>query len=55
MKSCFDGFLTPECHGCDFWEDGSNKSIGCSYPGPIDHCEAFKKEWEASQNLEERQ
>lgn len=29
---------------CPFWKDGTtNEGIGCAYPGPIDHCKAFKK------------
>lgn len=45
MRSCLDGYLTPECADCPFWCDGSSKSkgIGCGVPFPIDRCEAFKK------------
>ena len=44
MKNCFDGYLTNACKSCPFWKDGTtNEGIGCAYPGPIDHCEAFKK------------
>lgn len=45
MKSCFDGYLTPECANCPFWCNGEDrtKGIGCNIPFPIDHCEAFNK------------
>lgn len=45
MKSCFDGYLTPECAECSFWCNGEDltKGIGCNVPFPIDHCEAFNK------------
>jgi len=47
-RNVFEGYLTPECPTCDCWLDGSDisKGIGCSYPGPIDHCEAFHAQYE---------
>ena len=55
MKNCLDGYLTPECANCPFWCDGSDKSkgIGCNVPFPIDHCDAFRKEYEKEQNNSE--
>ena len=46
-KSCFDGYLTSECHECEYWEDGSDpekRMIGCACPFPIMHCDAFARE-----------
>lgn len=45
MKSCLEGYLTPECANCPFWCNGEDmtKGIGCNGPFPIDHCEAFNK------------
>ena len=52
MKSCLEGYLTPECANCSFWCNGSDpsKGIGCGVPFPIDHCEAFKKAFEEEEN-----
>lgn len=54
MKSCLDGYLTPECANCSFWCNGSDlsKGIGCSVPFPIDHCEAFKKMTESEEEVD---
>ena len=57
MRNCFEGYLTENCAGCPFWKDGSDGSIGCSYPGLIDHCEAFakamKEEWRLNEQNRE--
>lgn len=55
MKNAFEGYLTPECAKCDFWKDGSNmkEGLGCAYPGPIDHCESFRKAREEEEKEEE--
>lgn len=55
-RNCFDGYLAPECANCEFWRDGSEDSIGCEYPGPIDNCKHFSKvyweEWIAEHEEE---
>ena len=42
-KSCFDGYLTPECAKCPDWHDGTGDSIGCATTQPIMLCPYFKK------------
>lgn len=46
-RSCFDGYLTPECFNCPDWKDGSDgKSFGCGCSFPIMLCPHFKKVYE---------
>jgi hypothetical protein len=50
-RNVFEGYLTVECPTCECWKDGSNmkEGLGCAYPGPIDHCQAFRKQFETDQ------
>lgn len=44
-RSCFYGYLTPECANCEDWRDGSNMKdgIGCACHFPIMQCPHFAK------------
>ena len=54
-RNVLEGFLTEQCEKCEFWQDGSNDTLGCGYPGPIDNCDAFKKMFEANEKEENHQ
>ena len=54
-RSCFDGYLTPECANCPDWMDGTPNengewSIGCGSRWPLDMCPAFRKMSEEEKN-----
>lgn len=51
MLNCFEGYLTDACANCDCWKDGSDGSLGCAYPGPIDNCEAFAEAYKKAEEL----
>lgn len=51
MLNCFEGYLTDACKKCDFWKDGSDGSLGCACPGPIDHCEAFVEAYKKAEEF----
>lgn len=43
-KSCFDGYLTPECAQCPDWSDGvDGRPLGCNTSMPIMWCKSFEK------------
>lgn len=53
MKSCLDGYLTPECKNCPDWADGTdNRGIGCATHHPIMWCPAFAKMYEEEESKE---
>jgi len=55
MLNCLTEYLTPECHKCPDWHDGSDGSYGCGTHFPIDWCPAFKvMEAEYDNNSEEK-
>lgn len=44
MRSCFDGYLTPECANCPDWADGTDeRGFGCATTVPIMWCPAFAR------------
>lgn len=56
-KSCFDGYLTPECANCPDWADGSDpkRGIGCACNFPIGLCQAFAKTMEEDERKKAEQ
>ena len=44
--------LTKECANCPWWVD-TETACGCSRPTPINDCEAYTKEYESDEELED--